>query len=384
MIPYGKQDISQDDIEAVLKVLKSDYLTQGPTIPLFEQALKEYCNANYSVVMNSATSCLHLACLALGLGKDDIVWTSPITFVASANCAIYCGAEVDFVDIDIETNNMSILSLEEKLKSAKDINKLPSIVIPVHMCGLSCDMESIYNLSKKYGFKVVEDASHAIGASYKSFKVGSCEYSDITVFSFHPVKIITSGEGGALLTNNKELSEKIRILRSHGVTRDQGFMDKPPDGDWYYQQISLGFNYRMTDIQAALGLSQISRIDEFVEKRNTIAEIYKFNLNNLELSLPVTIDNTYSSFHLFVIKLKEQAKIDRKSLFDFLRTNNVGVNVHYIPVHTQPFYRDMGFSDGDFPVSEDYYTKALSIPIFPELQSEDQNHIIKKINEALT
>ena len=383
MLPYGKQDINQQDVDAVVDVLRSDFLTQGPAVELFEAKLTEYCDAKYAVAANSATSALHIACLALDVGKHDIVWTSPITFVASANSALYCGASVDFVDIDFETNNICIGALKEKLQNAKKSNCLPAVVIPVHMGGLSCDMQSIFELSKEYGFKIIEDASHAIGGSYKDKKVGSCSFSNITVFSFHPVKIITTAEGGAALTNDKDLFDKLVLLRSHGVTRDTRQMTDAAEGGWYYEQIALGFNYRMTDLQAALGKSQMSRIDYFVTKRNDLANRYNSKLANLPLVLPRECENAVSAFHLYVVKLKDSCSVSRRKFYDSLRSSNIGVHVHYIPVHLQPYYKERGFSIGDFPEAERYYSKALSIPLHPNLTFDDQDFVIGKIAELL-
>ena len=383
MIPYGKQDIDQADIDAVVNILRSDFLTQGPAVQLFESKLTEYCDAKYAVAVNSATSALHIACLALGVGDKDIVWTSPITFVASSNSALYCGASVDFVDIDYETNNICIAALKEKLESAKLAGCLPKVIIPVHMGGLCCDMQSIFELSQEYGFKIIEDASHAIGGSYKEQKIGSCQYSNITVFSFHPVKIITTAEGGAALTNEKAIIDKLILLRSHGVTRDEEQMKSTSEGGWYYQQITLGFNYRMTDIQAALGVSQMSRIDNFVTKRNQMAERYKSKLSNLPLDLPKNFDDTFSTFHLYIIKLKISSPISRLELYNGLQENNIGCNVHYIPVHLHPYYKSLGFSIGDFPQSEFWYSRAISIPLHPNLSLDEQDHIIQVIKDLL-
>ena len=383
VIPYGRQDINQADIDAVMAVLRSDFLTQGPVVPAFEKAIADYCAAQHAVAVNSATSALHIACLALDIGPKDTVWTSPVTFVASANCALYCGAKVDFVDIDFETNNISVRALELKLENARKANALPSAVIPVHMGGLSCDMQAIFELSREYGFKIIEDASHSIGARYAGSMVGCCEYSDITVFSFHPVKIITTGEGGAAVTNSSDLDKKLKLLRSHGVTRDEEEMVGLSDGGWYYQQIELGFNYRMTDIQAALGLSQMSRIDQFIQKRNALAAVYEEKLSSLPLDLPSNYSDSYSAFHLYIIKLLPESKISRRQMFDHLRANGVGVNVHYIPVFLQPYYKNLGFSDADFPESMRYYDRALSIPLHPNLSPEDQHHVIEKIKEVL-
>jgi UDP-4-amino-4,6-dideoxy-N-acetyl-beta-L-altrosamine transaminase len=382
-IPYGRQDISADDIDAVVEILRSDFLTQGPAVEKFETCLAKYSDAKYAVAVNSATSALHIACLALGVSNKDIVWTSPITFVATANSALYCGASIDFVDIDFETNNISINSLKEKLEQAKKMNCLPSVLIPVHMAGTSCDMESIFKLSKEYGFKIIEDASHAIGGTYKKSKIGASAYSDITVFSFHPVKIITTGEGGAALTNNKEIFEKLSLFRTHGITRDADQMTHSPEGGWYYQQIALGLNYRITDIQAALGTSQMSRIDSFVLKRNELADRYNKHLSNLPIVLPKTLEDTYSSYHLYIIKLSENSSIERKELYDGLKAHNIGVNVHYIPVHLQPYYKNIGFSEGDFPEAERFYKNAISIPLHPKLSIDEQDYVIDKVSEYL-
>jgi len=384
MIPYGKQDINQQDIDAVVNVLQSDFLTQGPQVPLFEQIVIEYCGAKYGVAVNSATSALHIACLALGLGKGDHLWTSPNTFVASANCGLYCGAQIDFVDIDPETYNLCPDFLEEKLKKAKQLNKLPKIVIPVHFAGQSCDMEKIHQLSLEYGFKIIEDASHAIGGKYLNTKVGSCQYSDITVFSFHPVKIITTAEGGLATTNNAELAEKVRLLRSHGITRDAQLMTGQPEGNWYYQQIDLGFNYRMTDLQAALGISQMKRLDEFVEKRHQLQQRYHKLLQDLPIKLPYQSEKSYSALHLYPILLElENIGKTRSQIFDELRQNGLGVNVHYIPVHTQPYYKNMGFKKGDFPQAEKYYGCEISIPLYPGLNFDEQNHIIRLLKQVM-
>ena len=380
MISYGRQTISLEDIEAVKHVLSSDFLTQGPQVPQFEQETAKYCGAGYACAVNSATSALHIACLSLGLGPGDWLWTTPITFVSSANCALYCGAEVDFVDIDPGTCNMSIECLEEKLVYAKKNNCLPKIVVPVHFAGQSCDMRAICELAKRYGFRVIEDAAHAAGGKYLEDPVGSCKYSDIAVFSFHPVKIITTGEGGMALTNDANLSEKMYLLRSHGVTRDPGRMTHPPDGIWYYQQIALGFNYRMTDIQAALGRSQLRRIDEFVACRQQLAAHY----DQLLTELPVVSLNRHpdmqSSFHLYVIRVSQQS---HEQVFSFLQKAGFGVNLHYIPVHTQPYYRQMGFSEGDFPVAEAYYREAISLPIYPELNEQQQKAVVSALSEIL-
>ena len=383
MIPYGRQDISSADIDAVVSVLKSDFLTQGPVVPLFEDKVKNFCGASHSVAVNSATSALHIACLALGLGPGDIMWTSPISFVASSNSALYCGANIDFVDIDFNTNNMCLHSLKAKLLNARKSGLLPKVVMPVHMGGHSCCMEEIYKLSKEFNFKIIEDASHAIGGKYLDKPVGSCQFSDITVFSFHPVKIITTGEGGMALTNDSNLYEKMNMLRSHGVTRNQEFMTKESEGDWYYQQIHLGLNYRMTEMQAALGLSQLSQLKTFVEKRNTLAMIYHDKLSNFPISLPCKSSGTYSSYHLYIIKLDSKSSAQRRIVFDFLRSNKVGVNVHYIPIHLQPFYMNMGFYLGQFPQSEIYYESALSLPLYPALPEASVEKISELLSESL-
>jgi len=365
MIPYGRQHINQADIDAVVEVLRSDFLTQGPMVPAFEKNIANYCNTQHAIAVNSATSALHIACLALGVSKGDVVWTTPNTFVASANCALYCGANIDFVDIDPDTYNLSVDRLNEKLRQAEKDDKLPKVVIPVHFSGQPCDMESIYTLSQKYGFKIIEDASHAIGGRYKDEPIGNCRYSDITVFSFHPVKIITTGEGGMALTNNSSLARKMGLLRSHGITRDAAEMNHTPDGPWYYQQIELGFNYRMSDLHAALGMSQMQRLDEFIVRRNQIAERYDDLLENSLLQLPYCQSDSYSAQHLYVVRVKDHKL--KKEIFEFMRKEGVGVNVHYIPVHTQPYYEKMGFKDGDFPEAETYYKEAVSLPIFPKL-----------------
>ena len=384
MIPYGKQDINQHDIDAVIDVLKSDFLTQGPQVPRFEEAINKIVNARYSVAVNSATSALHIACLALEVGKGDIVWTSPITFVASANCALYCGATVDFVDIDIDTYNLSPIALAKKLKQAKIDNKLPKVVIPVHLAGQSCDMQKIHQLSLEYGFKIIEDAAHAIGGSYQGKPIGHCQYSDITVFSFHPVKIVTTAEGGVATTNNQALAQKMQRLRSHGITRDENLMTEASHGDWYYQQLELGFNYRMSELHAALGISQLSRLAEFVNKRVTIAESYNQQLASLPITLPKQLNATDSSWHLFIIQLKlNELTKSHQQIFSELREAGIGVNLHYIPVYKQPFYKELGFNDIALPATEEYYQTAISIPIFPLLTAQQQHKIINELKRAL-
>ncbi|MDZ4677661.1 MAG: UDP-4-amino-4,6-dideoxy-N-acetyl-beta-L-altrosamine transaminase [Oligoflexia bacterium] len=383
-IPYGRQDISEEDIKSVVDVLRSDFLTQGPVIEQFESALSLYCGARHAVVVSNATAALHLACLALDVKPGDLVWTSPNTFVASSNCALYVGANIDFVDIDPQTYNMSVDRLSEKLKEAEKKGRLPKVVIPVHHSGESCDMESIKALSLKYGFKIIEDASHAVGGSYKSKKVGSCEFSDITVFSFHPVKIITTGEGGMVLTNDKNIYEKLFRLRTHGITRDQRLMTKPTEGPWYYQQIDLGFNYRMTDIQAVLGLSQFSRLDSFIEKRHKIAQKYNAELKSLPLTLPIQTNAAYSALHLYVVRLKlNEIKKSQRQVFESLHERGVLVNLHYIPVHLQPYYEKLGFKKGQFPEAEKYYGEAISLPMYSRLTEPDQNRVISELKEIL-
>ena len=376
-IPYGRQNVNQDDIDAVTQVLKSDYLTQGPVVPKFENSVALHTGAKYAVAVNSATSALHLACLALDVKPGDSVWTSPITFVASANCALYCGATIDFVDIDPISYNMSISALRKKLELAKKTNTLPKVVIPVHLAGQSCEMIEIHKLSCKYGFKVIEDASHAIGAEYLDKPVGSCLYSDIVVFSFHPVKIVTSVEGGMAVTNNSELASTMQQLRSHGITRDPSEMIGPTDGSWYYQQLHLGFNYRMSDVHAALGLNQMKRLKEFVIKRNSLASNYDSLLKDLSINIPIQSKECFSSFHLYIIRIPEKSQtFDRLQVFERLRSNGIGVNVHYIPVYRQPYFQKFNFSYKDFPESEAYYSEAISLPLFPNLTKQQQEEII--------
>ncbi|NQV76551.1 MAG: UDP-4-amino-4,6-dideoxy-N-acetyl-beta-L-altrosamine transaminase [Bacteroidetes bacterium] len=381
MIPYGRQDISEDDISSVIEVLKSDFLTQGPVVPAFEQAVAINCGVEHGVAVNSATSALHIACMALKVGKDDIVWTSPITFVASANCAIYCGANIDFVDIDPVTYNMSLVALKEKLLIAETNGKLPKVVIPVHLAGQSCEMEEISMLAKKYGFKVIEDASHGIGGKYKGLPIGNCKFSDITVFSFHPVKIITTGEGGMCMTNDSELANHMIRYRSHGITRHSSEMTQIPDGPWYYQQIELGYNYRMTDLNAALGLSQMKKLNTFVTRRHQIAKVYNERFHNLSsIVLPVQHKDTYSAYHLYIIRVKQFLKGEtRLQLFEKFRNAGILVNVHYIPVYHHPFYQKLGFKSEDFPEAENYYAEAISLPIHTVLSDEDQNVVINQI-----
>ena len=384
MIPYGKQDINQADIDSVVNVLQSDFLTQGSQVLLFEKTVSEYCGVEYGVAVNSATSALHIACLALGLGKGDYLWTSPNTFVASANCGLYCGAKVDFVDINPLTYNLSPEELEKKLIQAKLENKLPKIVIPVHFSGQSCDMRKIHSLGQEYGFKIIEDASHAIGGEYLGQPVGGCQHSDITVFSFHPVKIITTAEGGLATTNDKELLMRMQLFRSHGVTRDPELMTKESEGDWYYQQVELGFNYRMTELQAALGVSQMQRLDEFITKRHKLQERYDLLLEDLPIIKPYQDKDSYSALHLYPIKIQEnKVKNTRKEIFEALRKNSIGVNIHYIPVHTQSYYENMGFKKGDFPNAESYYESVISIPLFYAMTFEQQDQVIAVLEKVL-
>ena len=384
MIPYGQQDINQTDIDAVVAVLRSDFLTQGPVVPLFERAVASYCGARHGVAVNSATSALHIACLALGVGKGDVVWTTPITFVASANCALYCGATVDFVDIDPRTYNLSVDRLAEKLALAEKTGKLPKVVIPVHLCGQPCEMLGIRALSQQYGFKIIEDASHAIGGRYKDEPIGNCRYSDITVFSFHPVKIITTGEGGMAVTNDSSLANKMVKLRSHGITRDPAEMTHAPDGPWYYQQIDLGFNYRMTEIQAALGLSQMQRLDAFVAKRHELAAHYGKLFKKSSVTTPWQHTDSFSALHLYVIRLPQcDGSVSRREVFERLRTNGIGVNLHYIPVYRHPYYERLGFNQNDFPEAERYYAEAITLPMYPGLTQAQQVVVVQTLNTPI-
>jgi UDP-4-amino-4,6-dideoxy-N-acetyl-beta-L-altrosamine transaminase len=383
MIPYGRQHITEDDLKAVEEVLRSDWLTCGPAGPRFEEAAAAKVGAAEAVAVNSATSALHLACLALDLGPDDLLWTSPNTFVASANCARYCGAEVDFVDIDPRTYNLSPEALADKLKQAAKKNRLPKVIVPVHFAGQSCDMRAIFDLGQEYGFKIIEDASHAVGGAYLGEPVGRGRYSDLTVFSFHPVKIITTGEGGLVLTQNHDLAGRIKRLRSHGITREPELIATPADGPWYYQQLELGFNYRLTDIQAALGLSQLGRLDQYVARRRELAARYDRLLAGLPLLLPYQAPDSESAFHLYPVQI-DSGRTDKTRLevFNHLRAGGIGVNVHYIPVHTQPYYRRLGFKPGDFPEAEKYYAGALSLPLFYGLSEADQDYVAATLKEA--
>lgn len=385
MIPYGRQDIQDDDIAAVVEVLRSDFLTQGPKVPAFESAVASHCGAAHALAVNSATSALHIACLALGVGRGDLVWTSPITFVASANCALYCGADIDFVDIDPVTFNLCPKALEEKLAAAKAAGRLPKVVIPVHMTGQPCDMAAIRELSHQYGFAVIEDASHAIGARYRDTVIGSCAFSDITVFSFHPVKIITTAEGGMALTQRADLAQSMALLRSHGITRDAALMEEEPHGPWYYEQQTLGYNYRMTDMQAALGVSQMKHLDAWVARRQVLADRYDQLLRDLPVIAPVRMADRYSALHLYVIQVDpgKTAK-SRREVFESLRAAGVGVNVHYIPVHLQPYYKRLGFTAGQYPRSEAYYARAISLPMFPKMTEQQQDTVVSALKQALS
>ena len=384
MIPYGKQDINQVDVDAVIEVLRSDFLTQGPKVPEFEQTVADYCGARHTVAVNSGTSALHIACRALGVGPGDIVWTTPITFVASANCALYCGANVDFVDIDPRTYNMSPEKLADKLQQAEQ-GRLPKVVIPVHLCGQPCDMASIHELSNKYGFRIIEDASHAIGGKYKDEPIGNCRYSDISVFSFHPVKVVTTGEGGMCVTKDPELAELMVRYRTHGITSKPELMQqRPVEEIWNYQQIDLGYNYRMTDLEAALGLSQMKRLDEFVVQRHAIAKKYDQLLKDLPVITPWQHTDSYSAFHLYVIRLRlDQIKKTHKVVFESLRKQGIGVNLHYIPVYRQPYYEKVGFKAGYCMEAEKYYAEAISLPIFPTFDEGDQDSVIGLLHHLI-
>lgn len=384
MIPYGRQDISQADIDAVMVVLQSDFLTQGPQVPLFEQTVAGHVGAKHALAVNSATSALHIACLALGLGPGDWLWTTPVTFVASANCGLYCGAQVDFVDIDPRTYNLCPQALEAKLVAAERAGKLPKVLVAVHLCGQPCDMAAIHALGQKYGFKIIEDASHAIGGKYKGEFIGNSRYSDITVFSFHPVKIITTAEGGMALTNSDELANQMALLRSHGITRDTAQMTHAPDGPWYYQQIDLGYNYRMTELQAALGVSQMQRLDAFVAHRHQLAQRYDQQLADLPVTTPWQHPDSYSGLHLYVIRLQlEKITKTHRQVFEALREQGIGVNLHYIPVHTQPHYQRIGFKVGDYPQSEQYYAEAISLPMYQTLTDEQQDKVVAVLRGVL-
>ncbi len=379
MIPYGRQDINEDDIEAVIKVLHSDFLTQGPAVPHFEHEIAQICQVQCATAVTNATSALHLCCLALDLGPGDWLWTSPITFVASANCALYCGARVDFVDIDPKTYTLCPQALEEKLIQADKEGRLPKIVVPVHFAGQSCDMVAIHALSQRYGFKIIEDAAHAIGATYQQQPVGNCRYSDACIFSFHPVKIITSGEGGMIVTNSESLHDRVNLLRSHGITRQEQLMTEPSHGPWYYQQIALGYNCRMTDIQAALGTSQLSRLEQFLDSRRYYVARYNQALHQLPLITPYLKPGNESAWHLYVVRVPTV----RQEVFNNLRQKKIGVNVHYIPVHLQPYYRQLGFYPGQFPEAEQYYEEAVTLPLFAAMTEKEQDEVIAACKQIL-
>jgi UDP-4-amino-4,6-dideoxy-N-acetyl-beta-L-altrosamine transaminase len=383
VIPYGRQQISDADVEAVAGVLRSDFLTQGPAVPAFEAALATYCGATHAVAVNSATSALHIACLALGVGPGDCVWTSAITFVASANCARYCGADVDFVDIDPRTYCLSVASLSDKLARAAAAGRLPKVVVPVHLAGQSCDMAAIHALGQQYGFRIIEDASHAVGGRYAGAPVGRGSYSDITVFSFHPVKIVTTAEGGAALTNQAALADRMRSLRSHGVTREASAMAGEPDGPWYYEQLELGFNYRLTDVQAALGLSQLSRLDAFVARRLELARRYDAALRDLPVVTPWQHPDCVSATHLYVVRI-DRSRVGRthRQVFEALRAASIGVNLHYIPVYRQPYYARLGHTAAECPEAERYYAEALSLPMFPALTEAEQDRVVTALAQA--
>lgn len=384
MIPYARQSIDQSDKDAVLEVLGSDFLTQGPKVPEFENAVCGYTGASFGVAVNSCTSALHIACLALGLGKGDYLWTTPLTFVASANCGLYCGGEIDFVDIDPVTRNIDVCLLKQKLELAEKSGSLPKILVVVHFCGLPADLKEIHVLSKRYQFKVIEDASHALGATYNDNPVGNCHYSDITVFSFHPVKPVTSGEGGMAVTNDRELAQNMRLFAGHGITRDPDLMTGEPEGDWYYQQVALGYNYRMSDIHAALGVSQLKHLKPFIQARQQIAVKYDKAFECLPLQLPTVPVDRKSAYHLYSVSLDANSTFSRKQLFDKLREKGIGVQVHYIPVHLQPYYQNKGFAKGDFPQAESFYDRAMSLPCFAHMTAAEQACVIDTIKDVVS
>lgn len=384
-LPYGRQSLDEADIKAVEAVLRSDWLTQGRVIERFERKVADYCGSRYAVAVSSGTAALHLGAQALGLKSGDTLWTSPNTFVASANCGLYCGAAVDFVDIDPRTYNLSLTGLTRKLEKAEQEKRLPKVVVPVHLAGQSCEMQGIGALSKRYGFLVMEDAAHALGGRYQGKPVGDCRFSDLAIFSFHPVKVITTGEGGMIVTNRQDLYEKLLGLRTHGITRELGLMTEPSHGPWYYQQRDLGFNYRLTDIQAALGASQMDKLDRFVSRRRELATRYDALLAELPVVLPWRHPDTESAWHLYIVRLQlDKIRRTHREVFEALRANRIGVQIHYIPVHTQPFYASMGFAAGDFPQAEQYYREAISLPMFPGLRDEDQDRVVKVLKEILS
>lgn len=384
MIPYGRQEITESDIDAVVQVLRSDFLTQGPVVPRFEAQVATYCGTKHALAVNSATSALHIACLALELGVGDVLWTSPLTFVASANCGLYCGAAVDFVDVDPRTYNICSVALEKKLVEAERLGRLPKVLVAVHLCGQPCDMQAIFALSQKYGFRVIEDASHAIGGKYLGEPIGNCRFSDIVVFSFHPVKIITTAEGGMALTNDAELAHSMALFRSHGITRDAEHMTHAPDGPWYYQQVELGYNYRMTELQAALGCSQLERLDQYIERRHQLALRYDSLLADLPVKTPWQHPDGYSGLHLYVIRLQlDQLDRTHKEIFEALRASGIGVNLHYIPVYTQPYFQRMGFDPASFPQAQDYYREAISLPLYSALTEQQQDVVVAALRRVL-
>jgi len=384
-IPYGRQDVTEADIEAVAEVLRSDFLTQGPAVPAFEQAVRGVCGARHAVAVNSGTSALHIACMALGVGPGDAVWTSAITFAASANCALYCGASVDFVDIDPKTYNLSVGALADKLAAAKAAGRLPKVVIPVHLCGQACDMHAIHALSREYGFRIIEDASHAVGGRYRGEPIGAGRYSDVTVFSFHPVKVVTAGEGGMAVTGDADLAARMSRLRTHGITRDPQQMTRAPDGPWYYEQVELGFNYRMTDIHAALGSSQLARLDAYLTRRHALAARYERLLSALPVKLPWQHPDSYSGLHLYVIRLRLEAIVPtHRQVFERLRAAGIGVNLHYMPVYRHPYYARLGFPEGYCPEAERYYREAISLPMYPTLSEAEQDYVVDSLRSALS
>lgn len=383
MIRYSQQSISDEDIEAVIDVLRSDWLTQGPAVEKFETAVADYCGAKYAVAVSHGTAALHLACLAMDVGPGDIVWTSPNSFVASANCALYCGASIDFVDIDPISYNISIDSLKTKLRRAEREGRLPKAVVALHFAGQSCEMRELADLGRAYGFGIIEDAAHALGGCYEDTRVGSCTYSDMSAFSFHPVKTITTGEGGMVLTNERDLRDKLMLLRTHGIDRPAKCSSDSQYGEWYYEQVDLGYNYRMTDIQAALGMSQLSRIDNFVGRRARIASRYSEAFSGLPLQVPATHPNVSSAWHLYVVRVRSGKKSERRRVFDELRQLGIFAQVHYIPIHTHPYYRKLGFAVGQFPEAERYYNETLSLPLHPDLSDEEQALVIDGMHKVL-